>query len=396
MRTLQSYLLRQVLVTLFMTVCVFTLMLLLGNFLKEIVALLIMGKVTIGLVIQAIALLIPYIMAYVLPFAMLTATLLTFGRFSADNELTAVRASGISLLSVCLPVLILSLLLAGLCAWFNLKIAPESRFAYKELILKTGLQNTSALITEDRFIDQIPGIVLYVRQRDGDLLRDVRLYTIKNNEIEQRISAEEGSILWGNNQRTVRFELRNAVTETRNPTTQSIPESMPLEDPNSTNPPLVTVIRDPLPENGIDWVQIPSRMVTFGPIDLEALARSEKGLPIGQMTHRQLLGEIAKREAQGISASPALFELHRQVALSFATVGFALIGIPLGIRTHRRETSIGMAISVLLVMVYYSFFIFAQAMQANPSVQPWLLVWVPNFLFQGIGAVLLWRVNRQG
>ncbi len=397
MRTLHFYLLRQVLVTLFMTICVFTLVLLLGNVLKEIVALLVAGKVTLGVILHAIGLLIPYIMAYVLPFAMLTATLLTFGRFSADNELTAVRASGISLLSLCLPVLILSVLLAGLCAWFNFKIAPECRVAYKQLIFKTGLQNTSALITEDRFIDQIPGIVLYVRKRDGDLLKDVRLYTIKNNEIEQRISAAEGSILWENNQTTVRFELRDAVTETRNPTSVPVPNSVPEEDINSTNPPLVTVIQEPLPENTIDWLQIPSKMVTFGPINLETLARSEQNLRIGtEMTHTQLLAEIAKREAQGISASPAIFQLHRQVALSFATVGFALIGIPLGIRAHRRETSIGMAISILLVMVYYSFFIFAQAMESHAALRPWLLVWVPNFLFQGIGAVLLWRANRQG
>lgn len=397
MRTLHFYLLRQVLVTLFMTVCVFTLVLLLGNVLKEIVALLVTGKVTLGVIVHAVGLLIPYIMAYVLPFAMLTATLLTFGRFSADNELTAVRASGISLLSLCLPVLILSVLLAGLCAWFNFKIAPECRVAYKQLIFKTSLQNTSALITEDRFIDQIPGIVLYVRKRDGDLLKDVRLYTIKNNEIEQRISAAEGSILWENNQTTVRFELRDAVTETRNPTSVPVPNSVPEEDINSTNSPLVTVIQEPLPENTIDWVQIPSKMVTFGPINLETLARSEQNLRIGtEMTHTQLLAEITKREAQGISASPAIFQLHRQVALSFATVGFALIGIPLGIRAHRRETSIGMAISILLVMVYYSFFIFAQAMESHAALRPWLLVWVPNFLFQGIGAVLLWRANRQG
>ena len=397
MRTLHFYLLRQVLVTLFMTICVFTLVLLLGNVLKEIVALLVTGKVTLGVIVHAVGLLIPYIMAYVLPFAMLTATLLTFGRFSADNELTAVRASGISLLSLCLPVLILSVLLAGLCAWFNFKIAPECRVAYKQLIFKTSLQNTSALITEDRFIDQIPGIVLYVRKRDGDLLKDVRLYTIKNNEIEQRISAAEGSILWENEQKTVRFELRDAVTETRNPTSVPVPNSVPEEDINSTNSPLVTVIQEPLPENTIDWVQIPSKMVTFGPINLETLARSEQNLRIGtEMTHTQLLAEIAKREAQGISASPAIFQLHRQVALSFATVGFALIGIPLGIRAHRRETSIGMAISILLVMVYYSFFIFAQAMESHAALRPWLLVWVPNFLFQGIGAVLLWRANRQG
>ncbi len=380
-----------------MTVFVFTLVLLLGNVIKEIAALLVSGKIGPDMILRALGLLIPYVMAYVLPFAMLTATLLTFGRFSADNELTAVRASGISLISLSLPVIILSVLLAGLCAWFNMKIAPECRVAYKQLIFKIGIQNTTAFITEDRFIDQIPGIVLYVRKCDGDHLKDIRLYTIKNNEIEQRISASEGNIIWASDKKSVRFELIDAVTETRNPANSPVTNSIPIEELDSTNPPLVTVVQEQLADDSIEWVQIPSRVVSFGPIDLETLGNSERSLRIGtEMNYHQLRAEIAKRRAQGISPTPAIFHLYRQVAFSFATVGFTLIGIPLGIRAHRRETSIGMAIALILVTIYYGFFIFAQTMETNTAWRPWLLVWIPNFLFQGIGAVLLWRANRRG
>src|ERR1041385_564630 len=150
MKTLHLYVLRQAISTLVMTVCVFAFILLLGNILREILTLLVNRQATIVLILKAIALLLPWIMAYVLPFALLTAMLLLFDRLSADNELTAIKASGISLLALVTPLLIFALLMSGVCAWFNLKVTPQSRVAYKRLVIGLGLQNIESLITEER------------------------------------------------------------------------------------------------------------------------------------------------------------------------------------------------------------------------------------------------------
>jgi lipopolysaccharide export system permease protein len=382
MKTLHLYLTRQVLLTLVMTVAVFTFVLLVGNVLKEILSLLVAHRITLPLVAKAILLLLPYVMSYVLPFGLLTAILLVFGRFSADQELTAIRASGISLVASITPILLIAIVLSGLCAAVNLWVAPQCRAAYRSLIFQLGSRNITSLITEDRFIQEIPGLTLYIRKKDGNSLEDVRIYTFETNQMTTHIRAQSGEIEWDPAALQISFHLHDAISEFRN---ERQKPNEPLIGPPVAHP-------EEIPE----WGQLQSGNLSVGPYDLKPLFNGERKLRIGDMNIRQLIEERANLRAKGISDSPARVQMHRQVSFSFACFGFALVGIPLAIRAHRRETSIGVAIALLLVVVYYSFFILGDAFSTRESLHPELIVWFPNFIFQAIGGFLLHRANKGG
>ncbi|MBM3841217.1 MAG: YjgP/YjgQ family permease [Verrucomicrobia bacterium] len=407
MKTLHLYLTRQVVSTLLMTVAVFTFVLLLGSVLKEILALLVNRQATPGLVLQAVALLIPFVLAFALPMGMLTATLLVFGRFSADQELTAVRAGGVSLVSLITPILLLSAGMSVICGLMNLEIAPQCRVAYKNLLFRAGVEQSSMHLPEDRFVDDIPGCIIYVRKREGNDLRDVRFYRIEGDQIVTRVSAERGKIIVDQAAAKMRLLLENTIVEQRISREKQPKDSLPLEDETVTDANGVAHRRllkplwrtSPFPESKSaqhEWKSLLQDSFEPEPLDLKRDAQTQRKPKLSELSFSQLRSEVHKLETQGVDTTPAIVQLHRQIAFSFASLGFALIGIPLGIRAHRRETSVGVALALILVLIYYSFFVLGQAWQARPEFAPHLILWLPNFLFQAVGAVLLWRANRVG
>jgi lipopolysaccharide export system permease protein len=357
-------LVRQVLASLLLTVVVFTLVLLVGNLLREMLTLLVNGGAGVGMIIKAVFLLFPFLWVYALPMGLLTATLLVFGRFSADQELTAARASGISLVSLVAPILLLSLGCCGLCAWINLQLGPQSRAAYMQLIYRARFEAANVQLPEDTLVQTFPGYLYYVGKNQDGYLQNIQI---------------------------VKFdEDTNKSLVIRAPTGRVV-----VDLPNQH---LYLYLTNMVSSLSGTHERIGSSKSTLYDIDLRTATNQVYRPKISDMTLAQLTEELRLEQAHEAGRDklilPVRLELHRRIAFSFACFGFALVGIPLGIRVHRRETNIGIAVALGLAAVYYIFILLGASLSGRPEYHPKLILWLPNFLFQTVGCVLLWRANR--
>jgi len=386
-KTLHKYLIREILVSLLMTVAVFTFVVLLFNVLHEILPLLVSGQVSLWLVLKAVGLLIPFACVYALPMGFITAALLVFGRISADQELTAARASGISLFSLISPVLLLSLFCCCLSAWFNMDLGPRSRVAYIRLKGELGSDLARMQLPEGKVINDFPGYIFYAAKNHNGNLEDVRILKFGNEtNAETTLRAPHGRMENDLPNKQLILHLFEARTVTFNGARISIGSSPELTLNFDLNVATNQVYKPKISD--MTFWQLREQLNDLGE-KLGSLPRVE-GTSSAEL--RAQLREAEKQRSD--LTEPVLVEMNRQIAFSFACFGFTLIGIPLGIRVHRRETNVGVAIALMLVLIYYAFIMLGESLSARPEFVPHLILWLPNFIFQAVGAVLLWRANR--
>jgi lipopolysaccharide export system permease protein len=371
MKTLQKYIMRQAVVTLLMTLGVFTFVLMLGRMLKELSDLLVNQRVGLDVAGFFVLLLMPNVLSFSLPMAMLATCLLVFGRLSADNEFTAMRASGVGPGQVVAPVIVLGALMAGFCFYINASLAPQCRFQFKTMFVRLGTERPMALLEEGTYIKEFPGLVIYVgkKREKQNLIEDVTVYTLdeKGNVISS-LRAQKGYVTARPEQRKLLLDLHNVRGDLRDP-----------KDP--------TNIRKIRPDTTAQRYPVE--------LDLGRLLRQARAArSLGDLTFAQLREEIRRLRQQGIYPAAALMEAHQRVAMAVACVAFTLVGIPLGIKTSRRETSIGIAISLGLALAYYFVVVVANTLKSKPHLYPDAILWSPNLVLQLLGLWLLWRVGR--
>ncbi len=130
------------------------------------------------------------------------------------------------------------------------------------------------------------------------------------------------------------------------------------------------------------------------PISLLELYQKEKRRTSrSAMSLEQLLEQL--KTGDKAMQSQSRTEISKRFSFPFSCMAFALMAVPLGITAHRRETSMGFLMSLVVAFSYFLFVIVADTLRNNPGVHPELLVWFPNVLFLLLGAWMFRRLARQ-
>ena len=143
-----------------------------GETIRDLSELLTSGKLGFKLFLQLMALLIPHLAIYAIPFAVLSGILIGFGRMCADEEITAMKASGFSLYQIASSVFLIAFLGMIISAAFSLYYGPKSTLTYRSLIAQSLADNPMGFIQEKKFVKDFPGYVIYVNDRKGKELND--------------------------------------------------------------------------------------------------------------------------------------------------------------------------------------------------------------------------------
>src|SRR6516225_2087761 len=186
-------------------------------------------QVSFASVAKAVGLLVPFAWVFALPMGMLTATLLVFGRFSADQEFTAVRASGISLVALISPIVLLSLVLCAVSASVNMHFGPRCRVAFTSMRFNFETQLSAGLLPEGRFITDRPGFIFYVGKNRNGKLEDVMILMLENEtNLARTVTAPRGLMEADAAHRRLTLTLEDAKVIEMNGTAMSLRE-IPLE-----------------------------------------------------------------------------------------------------------------------------------------------------------------------
>jgi LPS export ABC transporter permease LptG/LPS export ABC transporter permease LptF len=310
---------------------------------------------------------VPVALTYTIPMGVLVGILIGLSRLSADSEVTAMRASGLSVWSF-LRIISIFVVAAWLLALANsVYIAPRSLASLDELQNRLKSSQASFEVQPRVFYEGFPKVVLYVqdvKSMSGAALWKGVFLADLSDPSAPRISLAREGLLVSQGPDRLDLHLSNGSTHESDP----------------KNP---------------DQYQISTFRTTDIPLQIPPAQSSQQNEPasLSEMNVPELLRSA--RISDPNTRRWTLIEFHRRFALPTACLVLAMVGIPLGLSSKKGGKSSGFVLTILLVFAYYSLSLIGVSLARQSRLSPAAGVWLADSAFLLGGAFLLWRSERR-
>lgn len=358
-RILSRYIGREVVIPFLLGLVIFTFILFTARILK-LVELVVNRGVPILQMAKVFLYVTPAFFEVTVPMAFLLALLWSFGRLSADREITALKSCGISLHQMALPVGIFTLVVLGGTFLLTLYVRPWSNTALKQVFYEVTKTRATAGLKEKTFNDDFEGLVIYAEeiQPPGTLLRGVMIADNREQQRKNTLFAHRGLVLTNEDSHLLTLRLLDGT----------------MHSAESSG-------------KGYQTTHFSVYDVTLNLATALAEAkkpdRNPQDMPLGELQNT-----IQQKRAAGISYNAELVELHRRFSLPFSCVVFSLIALPLSTQPTGILRSHGFATSLAIIFVYYVLLTVGETLGRKGVLPPAISLWLPNLILGSVGICL--------
>ena len=360
-----------------------------------------------------------WMLSLAIPMASLVASLMAYGRMSEDREIVAARSSGISFPRMMMPGLLIMALLSAIMVIFNDKVVPEYNYKAKQMMVQIHRKKPLAAIRPRVFIDEFPGIVLYVGDMDDKekILYDVLIFEKKRGAKSRTIVAPEGKVRYNPEADEISFTLYGGQIHELDPQdpsryiridfdeetiiiselgTKLGEEARTFRGDRELN---IAMIKEKIRSchARIDSALSSLRQIAASAIDSLWVPRTYRGKPGASPTRRALLRErrragLIRRQIYVIKQSERRInkltvEVHKKYALALACIFFFLVSAPLGALIRRGGLGVAVGLAFGFFLTYWAFLIGGEELADRGIVNPIIAMWSGNIVM-GIIAVI--------
>ncbi len=367
-KILDRYIFREMTTAFTVGLVTFTFVLLMNKILR-LVELIVNKGVPVTVVLRLFLYILPYSLVVTIPMATLLGCLAAYGRMAADNEITALKVTGLSLYRLIVPALAFGLAAYLLTTYITVSLLPFSNRAFKGLVYQLTRLRATLGIQEGVFNSDFEGLTLYVHKLDPETGTMQGVFIVDSREPkEQRVViAREGRLFSDPEGLRILLKLKDGSTH------------IALAD----SPGRYRVLNFA----GYDLALQIGRVLS-DPIDR----------PLGEqeLTIAELRRRAARLRAEGKNFRPALVELHKKIAIPVACLLFGLVGPPLGIRVRRGGRAASLVISIGFALGYYVLIVAGESLGTRGILPPAWGMWLPNAILAVVGCALLVSGAREG